>query len=303
MTTKIIYHQVKKGVDCPDGLAAAWIAHKAYPEAEIIGCWYQCEESDLPVFESGDRAIIVDFSFPADILQRWSDSGVEILLIDHHKTAMEHLGNVSQFSEHFKGEIKFDMEECGATLTWKHFYPNNPVPTFLKYVKDRDLWQKALPSSDAIHEVVSRLGRSFELYDLLESYDFHAHVLFDDLDQSFNPPSAQFAMLAQLGDVLLAPKRRAIASIADRVAIGPFLGYMDIPIVFLEDRSEDRLTSDVCEELYKNRFPKALFVVCQTSDGTWSLRSNKDHSNGGFDVGALAKSKGGGGHRNASGFK
>jgi len=289
VATKIIYHQVKKGIDCPDGLAAAWVVHKANPGAEIIGCWYQCEDVDLPIFEKGDRAVIVDFSFPAEILQGWSDAGVEILLIDHHKTAMEHLGDVSSFSEHFNGEIKFDMNECGATLAWKHFFPDKAIPLFLEYVKDRDLWNKALPNSDAIHEVISKLGRSFDLYDLLEKYD---------------NPLTNFITLADLGDVLLAPKRRAIAAIAERATLTSFLDHENVAIVLLAgDGSEDRLTSDICELLYTKLFPKSPFVACQTSDRTWSLRSNKNNPDSGFDVGALAKTKGGGGHRNAAGFK
>lgn len=293
MKTKIIYHQVKKSVDCPDGLAAAWVAHKYYGEGEIIGCWYQCEAEDLPKLEQGDRAVIVDFSFPAKILQQWSDAGVEILLIDHHKTAMEHLwGDVSQFSESFNGHIEFDMAECGATLAWKYFFPDKPTPLFLQYVKDRDLWNKALLGSDEIHEVVSRLGRSFELYDLLASYGF----------DSIAP--VEFRVLSELGNVLLAPKRKTIAAISERATLSPFLNYENIPIVLLAgDGSEDRLTSDICENLYTNLFPNALFVACQTSDGSWSLRSNKNNVDGGFDVGDLAKTQGGGGHKNAAGFR
>ena len=78
MTTKIIYHQVRPEINCHDGYAAAWVAHRIYPDAEVIGCWYQQEESDLPSFESGDRAIIVDFSFPKDTLERWSRAGVAL---------------------------------------------------------------------------------------------------------------------------------------------------------------------------------------------------------------------------------
>jgi uncharacterized protein len=287
MTTKIIYHQIKEGVDCPDGLAAAWVAHKYYGKSKIIGCWYQCIPEDLPKFEKGDLAVIVDFSFPAEILQAWSDAGVEILLIDHHKTAMEHLGDVSNFAEHFKGKINFDMNECGATLAWKHFFPDKTVPLFLEYVKDRDLWNKTLPNSDAIHEIIAKLGRSFELYDLLKNYGM-----------------SEFSVLGELGNVLLAPKRRAIAAIADRAITSTTLAHKDIPIVILaKDGSEDRLTSDICEELYVNRYPEALFVACQASDGAWSLRSNKNNADGGFDVGALAKTYGGGGHRNAAGFR
>lgn len=287
MTTKIIYHQIKKGIDCPDGLAAAWVAHKANPDAEVIGCWYQCDRENLPKFEKGDRVIIVDFSFSAEILQEWSDAGVDILLIDHHKTAMEHLGDVSSFAEHFNGKIKFDMQECGATLAWQHFFPTRSMPLFLEYVKDRDLWNKSFPNCDAVHEVIAKLGRSFELYDLLETYW-----------------RAEMQVLGELGEVLLAPKRKQVKEICDRAQLTSFRRYPNIPLVYLNvDGSEDRLTSDVCEYLYTDLFPESLFVVCVTSDGTFSLRSNKNNPGGGFDVGELAKNNGGGGHKNAAGFR
>ena len=81
-------------------------------------------------------------------------------------------------------------------------------------------------------------------------------------------------------------------------------GYDDIPVVRL-GQGEGRFTSDVCQVLYKGlEIPDPLFVACLSDDGvTWSLRSDKDLPNGGFDVGALAKTQGGGGHHNAAGFK
>lgn len=292
MTTKIIYHQASKGINCPDGFAAAWVAHRVYPDAEIIGCWYQCDKKDLPVVEEGDRLIIVDFSFPSEIIQEWMGIGAEILLIDHHKTALEHLGFLGKehFSESVRSQYIFDMSKCGAVLTWEHFFPTKQVPLFLKYVQDRDLWLKELAYTEEIHEAISKLGRSFALFDLLYEYP---------------GKNTLFEALAAFGEVLLLPKRLAIAAAADRAEpyeIDEKLG-LTVPVVFLaKDGSEDRLTSDICEELYKNRFQEAAWVACITSNGAWSLRSDKNKPDGGFDVGALAKSKGGGGHRNAAGF-
>lgn len=289
MTTKIIYHQIKQGVDCPDGYTAAWAAHKANPDAEIIGCWYQCEEEDLPTVAEGDHLIIVDFSFPSAIIQNWMQMGAKILLIDHHKTALEHLGflGAENFSETIKSQYIFDMTKSGAVLTWEHFFPEEPVPLFLKYVQDRDLWNKQLPDSDAIHTVIGKLERTFELFDLLVNYQDTASL---------------FTVLGALGNVLLAPKRKAIAQIVLRAQEACIAGYDSIPFVELS-ASEDYLVSDICEELYTNLFPEALFVACLTSEGTMSLRSNKNHIEGGFDVSAVAKIKGGGGHRNAAGYK
>ncbi len=289
MTTKIIYHQIKKGVDCADGFAAAWVARKVYPDAEIIGCWYQCAEEDLPVVEAGDRLIIVDFSFPKTILDSWWEKGADILLIDHHKTAQEHLGfDLENLSGSVRREYIFDMSRCGAILTWQYFFPEEDVPTFLEYINDRDLWEKKLPYSEEVHTVIGKIGRSFELFDLLEN----------------SPDYDLVDVLAGIGKVLLIPKRKEIARIVLRAKETTIAGHELIPYIELEpDGSEDYLTSDICEELYTNQFPNAPFVACLTSDRTMSLRSNKNHPDGGFDVSAVAKQFGGGGHKNSAGFK
>ena len=53
MSELIIYHQVKPGVDCPDGVAAAWVMHrhlinKGYEESDIfcMGFSYDMQPPD-----------------------------------------------------------------------------------------------------------------------------------------------------------------------------------------------------------------------------------------------------------------
>jgi uncharacterized protein len=138
---KIIYHNIKPGFPCPDGLASAWVAAKVFPEAQLIGWEYS--SFDLPKVSPEDNLIILD-------------------LIDHHKSAQAML-------EGFRGGIlKFDLTKCGAILTWEYFFPNQPAPVFLQYIQDQDLWQWKLPESEAVREAFASLGRSFELFDKLE---------------------------------------------------------------------------------------------------------------------------------------
>lgn len=288
---KIIYHQVKPGMDCPDGIAAAWVAHLFYPDAEIQGWVYQSE--NLPKAKDGDRLVIVDFSFPADVIEDWIRAGVKVEVIDHHKTAKEQLDRF--YSESFQDalnaeahddwNVEFDMRECGATLAWRYFFPDEPMPVFLEYVRDRDLWQFELEGTQEIHEAMAKIGRTFDLFDCLAEMDR------DELLDCLQP----------IGEVLLKPKRRAIAAACARMQWGEVAGYPTIAhVVLKQDGSEDRLTSDICSKLY-HAFPEAPFVACLTSDGSWSLRSNSKGNN--TDVGAIAKHFGGGGHHNAAGFK
>lgn len=61
--------------------------------------------------------------------------------------------------------------------------------------------------------------------------------------------------------------------------------------------------SEIGNDLY-NKYPdvdfSAVFTVYEDHIA-WSLRSNKDGNN--FDVGSIAAARGGGGHRNAAGFR
>lgn len=291
MTSYIIYHQVKPGVDCPDGIAAAWVAKQLYPEAIIRGWTYQSEI--LPLVNPGDDLIVVDFSFSADVIEQWIRNGVKVDVIDHHKTAEEALKRfyVEDFQSaliadsHDEWNVVFDMSECGATLAWKCFFPSKPMPVFLEYVRDRDLWKFELDGTEEVHEATAKIGRTFDLFDEL------AQMNREQL----------LACLKPIGKVLLKPKRQAIAKAVRRVQWGEVAGHPNIAHVILNpDGSEDRLASDICSVLYKS-FPESLFVACFTSDKSWSLRSDAKGNN--TDVGAIAASLGGGGRRNTSGFK
>jgi len=314
----ILYHQVKPGVDCPDGIAAAWVAAKAYPDAQIIGVSYQEDPPITP--ESGDIVIIVDFSYPADVINGWRDRGVQTILIDHHKTAQQMLQGLPVsplIRQHF------DMDECGATLAWKTFFPAEPMPAFLQYVRSRDLWLDCdlfaypIPDTLIVHEAMS--GLRWVMKKHAQDLSAHSHkyifAAFDDLAELGQ--SALLTWADRCASSKLKAKREkclAIASLHEWKTLNApdvekeLLDCDDwsgdysynIPVVELtKDGTEDRYTSDVCMVLYR-KFPNAPFVACITSDGSWSLRSDRDGTNA--DVGAIAKALGGGGHRNAAGF-
>ena len=283
MTTYIIYHQVKPGIDCPDGIAAAAVAKRKYPEASLLGWTYQSEE--LPNLKPGNKAIIVDFSFSASVMQSWADSGVDLVVIDHHQTAMNNLSGLSD-----RILARFDMAECGATLTWKTLFPDQPLPAVLEYVKDRDLWDFLLPETNSIHEAMAALRRPIALIDRLLDMTKEELLWF----------------LMPIGEPLVAPKRQKVEEIANKFRWMALPKHPEAPkdfvpvVVLAADGSEDRYVSDVCMNLYR-AIPEALFTACVTSDGSWSLRSDKYGNN--TNVGAIAELYGGGGHRNASGTR
>ena len=86
------------------------------------------------------------------MLNGWQREGKDVIVIDHHKTAMQSLEGLSDAITK-----RFDMQECGATLAWKTFFPKEPVPVLLQYVRDRDLWLKELPLTEETHIAFSTL--------------------------------------------------------------------------------------------------------------------------------------------------
>ena len=280
MKTLIIYHSYNNG-PCPDGIWAAWVAKKKYPEADLCPAIYG-EELEVNEYNY-DRLVIVDFSFRASQLQLWFNHDLEVILIDHHKTALNDLSGLMD-SVLGNNRIVFDMEESGATLTWKTFFPDEPMPPVLQYVKDRDLWKHQLSSTAVINAALSSLIKEPDTMDALATCQSEA-----TLKETLLP----------LGERLLKHKKEKVKLLASRAVFSTVAGYDNIPTVVLND-DELRYTSDVCAYLYK-KYPEALFTACVDSEGKKvSLRSDKDGNN--TDVGSIAKRFGGGGHSNSSGY-
>ncbi len=294
---RIFYHQVKPGIDCPDGVAASWIVFNALKEDNDIKIIGVCYQSAIPDVEPGDRVFIVDFSFPAATLEEWAGIGADVTVIDHHKTAMQDLAGLSD-----RVTQRFDMNECGATLTWKYFHGEKRMPAFLEFVRSRDLWLDcdlmADPISETliVHEAIAalKMGQKKSI-----------HTVYDLFDQLAKLPREDLLNVCRATTLpKLEAKRETVLAVAKRFEYEFFPDTHIFPhaiptLRLAADGSEDRLVSDVCSALY-HQIPEAAFVACITSDGSYSLRSNSKGNN--TDVGAIAKAMGGGGHRNAAAF-
>ena len=305
MKSLVVYHQKREGVDCPDGIAAAWVADRYLRRQgeffRVMGCSYGEEAPDVSDY---DRVFVLDFSFPRSIVDSWVAQSKQVVIIDHHKTAQEMLGDISRFSERF--EFNFNLEESGATLTWKYFRSEWVTPAFLLYVRDRDLWNHILPMTAEIHEASANMRSELKKVSGITGIPAR-DLIFSAFDHLATLTQKQLIeVMGDRGFELLKPKREAIEAAFSRhemVYLPPIPGSEDkpfrIPVVYLKPE-ENRLNSDVCEVLYK-RLLGYPFVACVTKNGGWSLRSDKDGNN--FDVSKVAQLYGGGGHWNSAGFK
>lgn len=251
--------------NCADGFGAAWVVHKAIGDIEFFPGKYQEPPPDV----TGKDVVMVDFSYKRPALLEMAAKANSILILDHHQTAAEDLVDLPE-----NVTAKFDMSRSGAMLTWDHFFPGQEPPPLLLHIEDRDLWRFALPHTREIQAAVFSYPYDFKVWDQLMA-----------------------GSLCALWTEGSAIERKHFKDINELLGVTTremLIGGYRVPIANLPYT----LVSDAAHELAEGR----PFAGCywDTPDGrVFGLRSNDE----GVDVSAVAKQYGGGGHRNASGFR
>lgn len=290
-----IYHG-----NCLDGFTAAWVVNRFFKgDVELFPGIYQ---NPPPEIEPGRVVILVDFSYKLGVLLKMAKSAAGILIIDHHKTAIDDLQecthNISRFAEldgkppswelfedylkmdaatHCtRGELYsyFDLERSGAGLAWDFFYPKIPRPQLVNHVEDRDLWRFKLPHTREINASLFSYEYDLEIWDAIMGMSPEQHALMgSSIERKHHK------------DV------RELAKVVTRMMCidGHVVPVANLPYTY---------TSDAGHLLANDE----SFAACywDTPEGrVFSLRSRAT----GMDVSAIASKYGGGGHRNAAGFR
>lgn len=269
----VLYH-----ADCPDGFGAAWSAWTVLdPATDADVTYVPVRYGEPPPGVDGGSVFVLDFSYDRATLTRLSGCCDRLYVIDHHKTAAEALVGWDDCPANV--EVRFDQSKSGAVLAWEFFHEGEPVPLLLRYVQDRDLWAWGLPDSRAFSEALS-----------VTPGDFGA---WSEVDVRVRHRAGFDAFVAD-GRAILKAKKAAVGRLCDNAylaAVGDH-GVMCVNSACYQ--------SEVGEQLCL-LYPDLPFAaVWHARDGVtevWSLRSRN-----GFDVSAVAKSLGGGGHAAAAGF-
>jgi uncharacterized protein len=290
----IIYHQVKAGIDCPDGICAAWIAATALKGFGLgfylVPSNYKSKEeyligeplSHVPCeIEDSDWVIMVDFSYPAHILQAIHEQGAMMIILDHHPGKLDNIGSLADVIE---GGL--DLNECGATFAWKHFFPEKSAPWFLKHVRRRDMgadgyYHGKCPEAEAITAAMSARREGLT--------GIEAFPVFDEL--CLTSPRK----LHGEGIELILKRDSLINEEIKHSYPVTLLGHQ-VAVCVIQDPECDKHVSMLGNKLCQLSGADFAAVIYTDKEGV-SFRSN------GFDVKAIAEHFGGGGHIQAAGCK
>jgi oligoribonuclease NrnB/cAMP/cGMP phosphodiesterase (DHH superfamily) len=261
----VIYH-----ADCPDGFGAAYAAWKKFGSKAD---YYPLSYDDIAPALRGKTVYLLDFMFdndgPLKVLQK---ANKQVTALDHHISNKARVMSTTDY--------RYARHTSGAVLAWQYFHPGKPVPLWLKYVEDYDIWPKRLPGVDEVNAYLLMQSRDFKTWDKLvrnfEKAAFRKEVI------------KQGAMLRKYEDLLV---KKAISG-AYPVK---FMGYAVYAVNFNGTKTA---ANEINLLLYKKHPPFSI-LWRQRKDGIHiSLRGN-----GTIDTSKFAQKFGGGGHRDSSAFR
>lgn len=116
----ILYH-----ANCSDGIFAAYYAYLHNLEADLVPVYHQTKIPDL----TGQDVICVDYC--PDRITLESAKYKSLLIIDHHKSSRE---NLDRFVASYPFHYVYDVNKCGAMLTWEHYNPAIQAPWITEYI-------------------------------------------------------------------------------------------------------------------------------------------------------------------------
>src|SRR3989344_4937574 len=110
----VFYH-----ADCTDCFTSAWVAWKKFGNrAEYLPYFHD----DEPPKMKNKEVYMLDMTFPEKVTRR--------LMKDKSLYALSH---------------------SGCVLAWKYFFPKKPVPEFLLYIEDVDIWRQKMKGSHFLY--------------------------------------------------------------------------------------------------------------------------------------------------------
>jgi oligoribonuclease NrnB/cAMP/cGMP phosphodiesterase (DHH superfamily) len=254
----VIYH-----ANCTDGFGSAFSAWKLLGNRAE---YYACTHGTKPPNVKGKNVVILDFSFDNKTTKKLIKDANNLLVIDHHKSAMVELHDISN--------TIFDMSKSGATMSWEFFHPGKEAPKFIQYITDRDLWKWELPYSKEFSAAFDMVPFEFEEFEKFED-----DSVFDDA--------------VKRGSFILAYSKTVVKKVCEK-AVSKKYKDMDVLVV-----NSSHWMSEIGAKLSPDCDFALIWYYDHNDQHTRvSLRSFHDH----IDVSEIAKVFKGGGHRKAAGF-
>lgn len=267
MKPLVIYH-----ANCTDGFSAAWVFHHKDPDGYDF---HPGSYGAAPPDVTGRDVYLVDFSYPRAVLREMARGAASLTVLDHHKTAQADLEGFTD--EASNTTVVFDMDRSGCAIAWDFMFPHSPRPLLLGHVQDRDLWKFKLDGTRDVMAYVFSFKQSFETWDRLMA-----------------AAPVELLKMTAAGSAIERKHAKDVSEIVSMCQRSLVIGGHKVMAAGVPST----MASDAGALMAQGK-PLAACYYDTHSHRCFSLRS----TDAGIDVSAIAKEYGGGGHRNAAGFR
>lgn len=250
---------------CPDGFGAAWSFWKAY--GDNIEYHALKHGANLPDVEGRD-VFFADIAPSREIALEIEKKAKSITILDHHISKYDELKDLPYYI--------YSDKNSGAVMSWNFLFPNTKIPEILLYIEDRDTWRWQIKDAKEILSVLDSLPYNFKSWD-----EFNKK-----LESNKKEVWEQGTAILQYCQILM---NKIMIDRHTLVIRGIEVPAVNTPFF----RSE--ILSKLCLD--------HPFSAGYHYDGEYFIFSLRS-TDAGMDVAKIASSfPGGGGHRNASGFR
>jgi oligoribonuclease NrnB/cAMP/cGMP phosphodiesterase (DHH superfamily) len=228
-----------------------------------------------------DKLYFLDVvSQPYSIMQNLLDDGYDVTICDHHASFLN-----TKIHESAKGLCSTSFSGC--ELTWKFFFEDKEMPTFVRYLGRYDIWDKSnLMSWNSTYLPFQYGLRTFNTKPLVNK---------DVWESLFSGDVVFIENIINTGHKILSYTKKTNAESAEVNSFEAKLAGYDYNFICM---NTNHRSSAALEAVYNPIKHDGMLVFSYGPKG-WggSIYTTKD-----IDMSLIAVSLGGGGHKQACGF-
>lgn len=276
-----------------DGFTSGAIVKLKYPEAVLIGYDYG-EEFPWDKIEPGKPVIMIDVSLPPDKMFELSKhTNNQLTWIDHHISAINAHNNFAANKDPFLTPV-LEVGIAACEIGWKYLFPDKTMPEAVKLVGEYDTfrrsnkkrWEnKILPFQYGLRTVASTVDDVFNWLLMMYSLEFEKN--YDN----------NIELRIDAGKLILAYQDQISKVQMEKAAFEcEFEGLKAICL-----NGSSMVFNSLSFKSVYDESKHDVMVLFQFTGDQWkfTLYTTKND----VDCSAIAKSKGGGGHKQAAGFE
>lgn len=262
-----------------DGHCSGAIIKQKHPECEMFGINYG-QAFPWEAVKPKDKVFMVDFSLqPFTDMIKLRDMCYYLTWIDHHETA---ISDARKNDFIVDGRLAIGM--AGCELTWRHLYPQAPVPMAVYLLGRYDVWDHSNPSTLPFQYGMRQFPDTRPDNQLFWKQVFRSEEML----------SAVLGTGRTIIDYETSQNEKFCRAYSFETELNGFTGVC---------ANRCFTNSKIFDSVYDPEKHHMMITFCRLKPpaGRWtvSMYSTRDD----VDCGAVAKTFGGGGHKGAAGFQ